>query len=104
MSNEPTKLRQDVILEMYESGKPTKIIGRELGLSPNTIMQQIVMARRRRLITQLEARAEAAEAKVAKLVEALQAICATAHADDYVGWHTALEEATAALVEIDGEK
>lgn len=97
-------LRQDEVLAMYESGKPTKIIGRELGLSPNTVMQQIVMARRRRIITQLEARAEAAEAKAAKLVEALQAICATAHADDYVGWHTALEEATAALAEIEGDQ
>lgn len=95
-------LRQDEVLAMYESGKPTKIIGRELGLSPNTVMQQITMARRRRRIAQLEARAEAAEAKVEKLFKALQAICATAHADDYVGWRTALEEATAALAEIGG--
>lgn len=97
-------LRQDEVLAMYESGKPTKIIGRELGLSPNTVMQQIVMARRRRIITQLEARAEAAEAKVEKLVEVLQAICATAHADDYVGWRTALEEATSVLAEIEGDQ
>jgi hypothetical protein len=51
-----------------------------------------------------KSRAEALTAKLAKAVEALRVLMATAYADDHIGWQDALKEARAALAEIDGEK
>jgi regulator of replication initiation timing len=49
-------------------------------------------------------RAEAAEAKLAKTVEALRVLLATAYADDHAGWQDALREARAIIAEIEGEQ
>ncbi len=44
------------------------------------------------------------ETKLAKAVEVLTRLLATAHADDHDGWQDALKDARATLAEIEGEK
>jgi hypothetical protein len=46
----------------------------------------------------------AAEDRLAKAVEVLTRLLATAHADDHDGWQDALKDARALLAEIEGEK
>jgi hypothetical protein len=46
----------------------------------------------------------ATEAKLAKAVEGLRVLLATAYADDHAGWQDALREARAIIAEIEGEQ
>jgi len=44
------------------------------------------------------------DTRLAKAVEALRVLLATAYTDDHAGWQDALKEATAVMAEIEGEK
>lgn len=102
------QLRQERVLELFDVGLSIKEIARTLWLSPNTVTQHLNSARKRRRIMELEARAEAAEAKVEKLVEALREIAKEMHYPMGIGVDPAptcaAKIARAALAEIEGDR
>lgn len=48
-----------------------------------------------------QARIDALEAKLAKAIDVITCILATAYADDHTGWHNALDDARATLKELE---
>jgi hypothetical protein len=50
-----------------------------------------------------DATVAALEAKLAKAVDVITCILATAYADDHTGWHNALDDARAALTELEAK-